>query len=237
MHIVVCDDLREERTKLIDLILLFTTSQNIKTEFSEYSSGEELLSEFVADKFALIFLDIYMDGISGMETARKLKDIDPNCVIIFTTTSLEHGAEAFEVEAFHYLVKPVQKEKLFKVLEKWYDKVCSARTITLKYGRTVKEIFVSDIYYIEVMGRSCIVHTVSEKLTVSHSLSALEDMLPASEFIRPIRYCLVALSYIKSVSTDTLILKNGEQVPISRLERENTKQQLASYRLQQLRRR
>lgn len=237
MKIAVCDDFQEERSILIPLLQEFLSSHNLTAECEEYDSGEALLSGFIPDEHSLIFLDIYMDGMSGIEAARHLKAQNPNCVIILTTTSQAHGAEAFDIDAFHYLVKPIKKEKLFTVMNKWYETLCEIKTIEFKYGRTVKEVFLRDILYIDVLGRNSTIHTLSETFEISASLSAIEEMLPSDEFFRPIRYCLVSLIHIQSISKEYLTLDNNEKIVISRNERHLLKEKLASYRLRRLRRR
>lgn len=235
MRIAVCDDLREERARLISLLREYLTDKDTTADICEYESGEALTEAFTSGAFSLVFLDIYMGGMTGVETVRRLKAIDPDCTVIFTTTSREHGADAFDVEAFHYLVKPIDKDRLFAVLAKWYDMLCEVKTVTLKCGKTTREVFIRDILYIEVQGRSSSVHTAAEIFETSTPLSAIEALLPASEFCRPIRYCLVALRYIRGVGEDCLTLSNGQKLPVARNERDTVKNQLAAYRLRAIR--
>ena len=237
MKIAICDDLQEERLRLIPQLYEFLAANGISAELCEYDSGEALTAAFSKGLFSLIFLDIYMGGISGVETANRLKAADPDCTIIFTTTSREHGAEAFDVEAFHYLIKPIEREKLFSVLGKWYDLLCEAKTVMLKCGRISREVYIRDILYIEVLGRNCTVHTSSEIIETQTPLSVIEAMLPKAEFCKPIRYCLAALGHIKAVDDDKLIMQGGETLPLSRRERDAMREQLAAYRLRKLRRR
>jgi len=237
MKIAICDDLPEERAALRQSLSAFLSQAGMEAEITEYSGGEALLEDFSADKFSLIFLDIYMDGISGVETARRLREKDPACLIVFTTTSLEHGADAFDVDAFHYLVKPIAQEKLFTVLRRWQSLLSELQTVTLKSGRGNIRILVRDILYIEVHGRACTVHTRSGPVQASMTLSALEALLPADQFIKPIRYCIAALQYIRHIDQTYLELEDGTQLPFARGERDNLRQVLSAYRLRQLRRR
>lgn len=237
MRIAVCDDLQEERARLCPMLREYLTEREILADLTEFSGGEALLGAFTPGLFSLAFLDIYMEGITGVETARRLKCIDPNCAVIFTTTSREHGADAFDVDAFYYLVKPIDKAKLFSVLGKWYDMLCEASTIQLKCGRALRSVFLNDILYIDVCGRNSTVHTAAEQVETSMSLAALEALLPKGQFCRPIRYCLAAMRHIRTIRDNEILLDNGETLAISRLEKENLRQQLASYRLRTLRHR
>lgn len=237
LPIAICDDLQSERARLVPMLEEYLAAKGLTASLSEFESGETLLAAFVPGAFSLVFLDIYMDGMTGMETAKRLKDIDSDCAIIFTTTSREHGADAFDVEAFHYLVKPYDKEKLYTVLDKWYALLCEVKTLSLKCGRVMRKVFIRDILYVEVLGRSSSVHTAAEVFETSTPLSAIEAMLPADEFCRPIRYCLASLRHIRSIGEECVTMDNGARLTLSRRERERIKEQLASYRLRALRRR
>lgn len=235
MKIAICDDLQAEREKLQAQVALYLAENELQGNFFEFSCGEDLLKS--EEAFDLIFLDIYMDGITGIETARQLKEKAPDCLIVFTTTSIEHGADAFEVDAFHYLVKPIDPAKLQTVLRRWLNLLSEIHMVEIKSGRGNRKVPVRDILYVEVQGRSCCVHTVSEEIAASMTLSALEELLPADQFVKPIRYCLAALRHIRRVSEDFLELEDGTRIKTARGSTDSLRQTLSSYRLRQLRRR
>lgn len=235
MRIAICDDLQEQREILQRLLAEYFAENGLQAEFSQYTCGEDLLKS--EKSFDLIFLDIYMDGISGIETARQLKEKEPACLIVFTTTSMEHGADAFEVDAFHYLVKPIDPAKLHNVLCRWRNLLSEIHTVEIKSGRGSRKVPVRDILYVEVLGRSCCVHTASEEINASMTLSALEELLPADQFVKPIRYCLASLRYIRHIGEGFLELEDGTQIKTARGSTDALRQTLSSYRLRQLRRR
>ncbi len=235
MKIAICDDLQAERENLRGLLDAFCAENGIRGQFFEFQSGEDLLQSEQA--FQLIFLDIYMGGITGIDTARQLKERDPECLIVFTTTSIEHGADAFEVDAFHYLVKPIDPEKLKTVLRRWLNLLSEIQTVEIKSGRGLRNVPIRDILYVEVQGRSCCVHTVSEEIGASMTLSALEEVLPSDQFVKPIRYCLASLRHIRHIGEGFLELEDGTQIKTARGSTDALRQTLSSYRLRQLRRR
>ncbi len=237
MKIAICDDLQSARQELHAMVREYLAQESMTAEILEFSSGEALLEVFSPGLFDLIFLDIYMDGITGIQTAHLIREKDPDCLIVFTTTSLEHGADAFDLEAFHYLVKPVDKTKLFSMLTRWKNLLSEIQTIPLRCGRSVRPVLIRDILYIEVQGRSSTVYTAKEAIPTSMTLSSLEEALPAGQFVKPIRYQLAALRHIRTVGEQELELENGTKLKMSRGERENLRQQLSSYRLRMLRRR
>lgn len=237
MKIALCDDLEQERQTLRNALADFFDREGMQVQLCEYTSGEALLEDFAPDTFSLVFLDIYMGGITGVETAHKLRELDPNCLMVFITTSLEHGADAFDVDAFHYLTKPLNTDKLESVMRRWKNILSEIQTVTLKCSRRERPIPVREIMYIEVSGRVSTVHTVNEVIPTSMTLSSLEEILPAEQFVKPIRYLLAALRYIQSIGDSQLTLADGTCLNISRAERENLRQALSAYRLRQLRRR
>lgn len=112
MRIAIADDLARDRNDLADLIREAGTACRCRTDIDDFETGEELLSVFRPFSYSLIFLDIFMDGFSGIETARKIRETDPEVKIIFVTTSSDHMPEAFDVHAFHYLLKTDGREAM-----------------------------------------------------------------------------------------------------------------------------
>lgn len=110
MNIVIVDDLESERQELINYVATYCKANQIHTTIESYSSGSKFLREFEADKYSLIFLDIYMGDMDGIKIAEKVREIDPKAAIIFSTTSRSHAIDGFRVRAFDYLVKPYTYE-------------------------------------------------------------------------------------------------------------------------------
>ena len=111
IEIAVCDDEEIIIERIADLI----KKQNMGCHIESFQAGNELLS--AKRRFDLIFLDIQMDGINGMETAKAVREYDRKAVIIFVTAVKEYVFDAFDVGAFHYILKPIQEQKFTEVLE------------------------------------------------------------------------------------------------------------------------
>ena len=106
MRIAIVDDLAAERALLKDRLEQQLQRRNVQADILEYESGETFLEAAREAPFTAAFLDIYMDGMTGMEAAKKLRETDTDCLLVFTTTSTDHALEGFQVRALHYLVKP-----------------------------------------------------------------------------------------------------------------------------------
>ena len=115
MNIAICDDVYQDKHCLFNSLSSFCATNYFDAAITEYDSGEALVETFAKGMFDIIFLDIYMNGLSGIDTAKKIRDIDKECLLVFVTSSNEHAVEGFAVNALHYLIKPISAEKLAEV--------------------------------------------------------------------------------------------------------------------------
>ena len=106
MRIAIVDDLAAERTLLKGRLEWQLQRRKVQADILEYESGETFLEAARKAPFTAAFMDIYMDGMTGMEAAKKLRKTDTDCLLVFITTSTDHALEGFQVRALHYLVKP-----------------------------------------------------------------------------------------------------------------------------------
>ncbi len=114
MRIAIVDDAAVDRMILAETIKEAASSCRCRTDIEQYENGEELLSAFRPFSYSLIFLDIYMEGLDGIETAKKIRETDPGVKIIFVTSSSDHMPEAFDVHAYQYLKKSDGKKAEFQ---------------------------------------------------------------------------------------------------------------------------
>ena len=112
MKIAIVDDIVEERSVLRGYIASYLEQCRVRVDFYEYCNGETFLLDAQKEGFTVVFLDIYLDGIDGMEAARMLRQFDENCILVFVTTSPDYALDGFKVRAMHYLVKPFSSVEL-----------------------------------------------------------------------------------------------------------------------------
>ena len=117
LSIALCDDLVQDRIKLQNDIAAYFADKTEKAEVSAFESGDELLSVINSKPFHIVFLDVYMEGLSGVETSQRLRKAGNDCAIIFTTTSPDHAMTGYEVGASDYLLKPYLQEDVFQALD------------------------------------------------------------------------------------------------------------------------
>ena len=177
-------------------------------------SGNDLLS---AGFFDIAFLDIEMKGLSGIKTAEKLRQLGYNSRIIFLTSHQKYVFSAFDVSASHYLLKPLDTEKLERVLIKITSELTAEKEhcCTVKCGTEIHRIPFSQIKFVEVLGRKISLHTKEDVFTFNGRLDELAGSFPSC-FFRCHKSYLVNLSMVNKYDKETASLKGGESVPIAR---------------------
>ncbi len=215
LKLAICDDEVHQRIELIDMLKKELQNKNIQYYIYEYENGEELLQS--RTEINVYFLDIKMNKLSGIETAKQIRKINKEAIIVFITALKEYVFEAFDVRAFHYLLKPVAEKKLREVLNSallqldGIDKFILAKTIS-----QCTKIFIKDIVYIEAQLRKIKIHTTYDIIEYYHKLSDIEDQLKDFNFFRCHKSYIVNLKFVKSYDNVFITLKNGEKVYISK---------------------
>lgn len=209
MQIAICDDEKEIRT------MLAAKTQKLypKARLLQYSSGEELLAS--EEQPDILLLDIHLSGKSGMDTAREFRRKNKKTILIFVTALREYVFQAFDVGAFHYLLKPFSDEKFEEVLrnaagqieEKESKKEGSVLFITAK-GKHIT-VNLEDIVYAEVFDRKIILHTMNSEIEYYGKMKELEKKA-GDDFYRPHRAYLVNFGYIKKYDAKTIYLEKGQ---------------------------
>lgn len=236
IRIAICDDCKQDRQRIQQLLDQYLDENNLYVPVDTFSSGEALLTADLSE-YGLIFLDIFMDGKNGMETAKLLIKKNRKIQIVFASTSIDFAAEAFDIEALHYMIKPVEKNQMYRVLDKYFDSYSAMRTIAVKVGRMEEDIYISEILYIEAKGKKTILHLKNGSLEASQSLSEMMALLPDGEFCMPIRWASVSMKEITALYTGSLQLSDGTEIPISRGKREEIKATFADFKWADMRRR
>lgn len=236
VRIAVCDDIDRERQTVVQLLSEYMDQNNLYVPIDTFSSGEDLLDSDIS-RYSLVFMDIFLGGMNGMETAKTLMKKNKRMQIVFASTSIDFAAEAFTIEALHYIVKPIEKKQLYYVLDKFFEGFTSMRTIEVKVGRLEESIYISDIMYIEAKGKKTLIHLKNGILEASQSLTEMGEMLPAGEFCMPIRWALVSMKEIMSISGNTVKLTDQTEIPVSRGKKEEIRKTFADYKWVAMRRR
>lgn len=233
LKFAVCDDVLQERKIIVDMLQEYMDIHDHFIKIDEYDSGELLLEE-ANPVYDLVFMDIYMKTTNGIQTATELKKRNPATQIVFDSHSNEFAAQSYEVNALNYLVKPVQKEKLFAVLDKYFHVYTSLKTLFYKQNRMDERIYVSDILWMEAGDHKSIIHAKQGDIATSTLLKNLAGQVDEKEFVKPIRYAVVSLAAVKEIPSDVLVLTDGTRIPIARNKRAEVGQAFKDYKMKMI---
>ena len=218
MNIAVCDDDLGFATQMEEWIADCLGKE--QADHSDvYLSGEELLQVIEKENkpYQLYLLDIEMGGITGMELAYEIRKRDATALIIFLTSHAEKMPEAFEVNAFHYLVKPVAEEKCRQVLRRaasWLDRDKSF--FRFQSGRKEYMVECADILYLESRGRKILVRTDRELQEYYGTLKDALESLRTEGFVQIHQAYLINMHHLEGVERECVTMRDGTELPVSR---------------------
>ena len=217
LHIAICDDEKYMSDKIKAMASDFFHRKNMEIEISQFSSGKKLLEYEQA--IDILFLDIQMDGIDGMETARKLREHKFKGFLIFITVLKEMVFQSFEVQAYDYLVKPIEEKHFEKMMERLLSSMRNGaeENLLVQRGYESSIIAFDDIVFCEVIDRKVYLHLASSEVVDFYErIENLETKLD-SNFFRCHRSFLINLKYLKSYKNGIAYMENGMEIPVSRL--------------------
>ena len=217
IHIAICDDEKHMSAHIRSCVSDFFRKKNRETSLRMFSSGEELLS--YNGQIDILFLDIQMKGMDGMETARKLRADQFRGFLVFITVLKEMVFQSFEVQAYDYLVKPVDKKQFEKTMERLYASMQNARedSLLVQKGYEGRIIPKDEIVFCEIIDRKIYLNLASgEVVDYYERIENLETKL-GSHFFRCHRSYLINLKHLKGYKNGTACMDNGKEVPVSRL--------------------
>ncbi|MDE7445612.1 MAG: LytTR family DNA-binding domain-containing protein [Lachnospiraceae bacterium] len=217
MNIAICDDEKAIREQINELIE--KEKQGVYPE--HYETGDSLLA--AGKQFDIVFLDIQMDGTDGIETAKKLRERDEDTILIFITAIREYVFKAFDVSAFHYLLKPIEENKFHEVFQRAKRELEKRKkqrreTIFIKTRNRSFTLEKDSILYIESRAKKVEIHTTEEIIETYASMNEMEAQL-GERFYRCHRGYLVNMAYVAEYDSESVTLNNGEYVYLAKEKR------------------
>lgn len=216
LSIAVCDDEILECSDIARRIKAILEEMKTPYVMRQFNSGKELLH--AQGDFDIVFLDIIMQDMDGMKTAELFRKKSFSKILIFLTSSREYVLDAYDVEAFRYLLKPVSDEKLKEVLQRAMNKIKDhpREFIIIQKEREKVKLFLEDIYYFEIRGRMIYVHGKKGVFSYYEKIGTLEMSLGEKGFFRCHKSYLINLQYVETYNRQEAILENGERIMIAR---------------------
>ena len=214
LNIAVCDDEKAIREQINELIE--KEKPGVCPEF--YETGDSLLA--AGKQFDIVFLDIQMDGTDGIETAKLLRQRDEDAILIFITGIREYVFKAFDVAAFHYLLKPIEEDKFHEVFQRAKRELEKRKkqrreTIFIKTRNRSFTLEKDSILYIESRAKKVEIHTVGENIEVYASMNEMQAQL-GDGFYRCHRGYLVNMAFVAEYDSESITLNNGEYIYLAK---------------------
>lgn len=214
MRIAICNRSKKQLESLKNMIYFYAAQKRLEVAVDCYFFGEDMLNS--GNKYNILFIGYYLAGKNGLEITKTLREEDGLCAIIFTSVETNYIFDALRVNPHAFLVAPVSKEKLFCALDDFFEQHGTDYPLFLKNGRDTVFLNTAQIVYLEADNKHCLVFLEDETLDCSKTLSGVFKELPKSHFFRISRAFVINLFYVRRYNSETVLLKNGQQLPIGR---------------------
>ncbi len=214
--IAICEDEQNQIDHITSVVSAWSIKNGYHCAVNTFPSAEAFLFEYEDDKaYDILLLDVEMKHVTGIELARRIRKDNSRAEIIFITSHFEFIGEGYEVDALHYLIKPISGEKLMNVLSKAAEKLSfePPSLVISCEGETVR-LFESDILYVESVLHYIIIRTKEREYKIKENISAFEQKL-SDDFYRIHRSYLISLKHITRISRASVNVGNIE-LPLSR---------------------
>ena len=216
LNFAICDDSIIDSNYVKELVINWSTRRKCQVNINVFPSAEAFLFHYEENKnYDVLLLDIEMGKMDGVTLARKIRSSNKSVQIIFITGYSDYIAEGYEVEALHYLMKPLKEEKLYDVLERALSKVIqNEKSIILNLSDEIVRIPLHEILYIDVDRNYITVHANKDYI-IKKTLSEIEKELD-ERFFRIGRSAIVNLKFINRVTKQDVYLSNGVTLQLPR---------------------
>ena len=236
MNIAIVDDNERDQTCLEQMLRRYAVMNQLEYHVDLFPSGEALLGTYQPFQYTTIFLDVFMDGLSGIETAERIREVDEDSILVFLTSSEKHRPEAFSVFATAYLSKPCNEEQLFRLM----DHILRRRTetdqrFTFSFDRREYSLRYADIVSIETDGNYI---NIKEKngacfrarMTFTQAQGQVD-----SRFLILMKGILVNMDCIERISDTRCIMLNGDTFPLRMKNAKELEQKWLNYKFTSIR--
>ena len=215
-RIAICDDEQNQIEYITSIVTSWSNHKGHSCEIRTFASAEAFLFEYEEDKaYDILLLDVEMKNMNGIELAKRIRKDSNHAEIIFITSHFEFVGEGYEVDALHYLIKPISADKLTQVLTKATEKLSvePPSVVIFCESETVK-LYETDILYVESFLHYIVIHTKDKEYKIKENISVFDNRV-SNDFYRIHRSYLVSLKYITRISRTSVNIGNTE-LPLSR---------------------
>lgn len=219
MRIAICDD-ENIYINLIEDYVEKCKPPNAEFDCDALYSGEELIDVYKKSQelpYDLLFLDMEMSELNGIETAKQIRKYDKNVIIIFVTSHNSYVYDCFDVNPTRFLVKPIDFEKFKEAINTAYSKyINSDKVFSFTSNRNKIMLHSNDILYFESNRRKMIIHTQTQKHEIYATLNEIYEIVQNSTFAYPHNSFVINMEHISAMNAESIEMSNGVEIPISK---------------------
>ncbi len=216
-RVAICDDDQQQIREAESILCRWSRQSGHMCQIRAFPSGEAFLFAYEEDKaYDILLLDVKMKDLSGLDLARRVREEDDRAEIIFLTSYFEFAGEGYEVDALHYLLKPVSGDKLIRVLDKAAERLSRQPpyVVIVCEGSTIK-LYEARILYVEAFQHYISIHTAEGEYKIKENISSFGERL-SNAFFRVHRSYLVSLHHIVRISRTSVTLEGKMELPLAR---------------------
>ena len=229
LSIAICDE-DKEAAEMVKSQIEGAFGGAIRCPVKAFSTGDDLLAAYGCNRFDIVITEVVLPGTDGIATAKKIKKINRNAIVIFYTSHSEYAIEGYEARAFRYILKSVPRSTFLHQIKAAVREYRSkSKSILITSQRETVSVKVDDLIYAEVFNRIITVYTVQGNFSYYAQLSRLEDELRDTNVVRTHKSYLVNLEYVKAVGSDYVLLKSGQKLHMSKSCKAAVEQALVDY--------
>ncbi|MBS6642360.1 MAG: response regulator transcription factor [Clostridiaceae bacterium] len=229
--VAICDDEEQVRIQLREYMERLVEEEGSKAAVHVYDSGEDFIERYDG-AYDIIFLDIKMYDLDGIEAARRIRKFNKEVCIIFISSMVQYALDCFKVRAFGFLKKPLTYEEFRMEVKEALSNITddkNGKEIAVKTGRGTKWVQTHRIRYAEVQNHEIILHMGVAEIRFYGKLKEMEEQLKDCSFLRCHSSFLVNCIHIQEVRPLSLLLDNGEEIPISKHRKKEFMEELTRY--------
>lgn len=239
MRIAIIEDEQIHKDLLISYINKWAAdskSSNMEIVIKNYENAEQFLFNYDDEvPFDILFVDIQMSGMNGMDMAKKVREKDKAVSLVFTTGIADYIQEGYDVEAMHYLIKPLKEEKVYECLKKAASKKKTEKYIIVHTEEDILKLNVEAVNYAEARGHRCVVvmdkryKSIENTVEVRESLSEMEMLLKEYDFIKCHRSYICRIGSLYRIEKTDVYFDDGSSIPVSRRMYDNVNKAFIKY--------
>lgn len=232
IRVAICDDNQKCIGETHTLLQRMQEKHHYELQIEEYSSGREFLADLEQGmNFELLYLDIEMDHMGGIETANRIRQMDNHMLIVYVSSHEEYLRELFETEPFRFIAKPVEPKHFEDVFLKAMKRISASLNNYFHFqtGKNIIKVLVRDILYVESAKRKVIVHTTNHTYDYYDKLDQVEEKLGNMRFVRIHKAYLVNMDNIEAFQYDRVALTDGTILSISEKNRPRIREMFWEY--------